>query len=357
MRAGKVHASANERKVFDMWQPKYAERGIATFPIEFIVEPSGKVRKKPMVCGWGKLGLRGSTELTRKFSDADGIGFALGRRSGIAAVDVDTPDENVVADVLDYYGPSPLISRSPSGGHHVYYRHNGQQRRRIRDPYWAERGAPVDVLGNGVIVEPPSRSPKGVYEFVQGNIDDLLRLPIMRMASSEPPPSSKDPSPKASPLRGLREHDGRNHLLFMAIGPIARDIHRASGTREQLLQIALEHNEQCEEPMEEVEVEKIVDSVWGMTREGRNFIGMPDRFCLNEEHLDLDPYAFKLLAFLRHHQGPHALFWCTNTLADRFGWDLKRLRHARQTLIQEGHLVPVRQAGRGHPALYRWGRY
>ena len=95
-------------------------------------------------------------------------------------MDVDTDSEKVVTDALAFYGPSPLVARTPSGGHHVYYRHNGCQRRRIRDPYWRERGAPVDVLGNGMVVAPPSRSPAGRYIFVQGGLDDLLRLPVLR---------------------------------------------------------------------------------------------------------------------------------------------------------------------------------
>jgi hypothetical protein len=149
-------------------------------------------------------------------------------------VDADTEDENVVADVLAHYGPSPLIARSPSGGHHVYYKHNGRQRRRIRDPYWRERGAPVDVLGNGFITAPASRSPKGDYTFVQGGLDDLQRLPILRASAEKitPSPEPEPISPPESPLRGMREHDGRNVALFMAIGPIPRDIHQACGTRE-----------------------------------------------------------------------------------------------------------------------------
>ena len=129
MQKSELHTSAARRKgTFDMWQPRYAERGIATFPVRFI-ERNGKVDKVPAVCGYMRLGLRASTELTRKFADADGIGFALGSRNKIAVVDVDTADENVVADVFDLYGPSPLVARSPSGGHHVYYQHNGRQHR------------------------------------------------------------------------------------------------------------------------------------------------------------------------------------------------------------------------------------
>ena len=157
--------------VFGTWQPRYAERGIATVRVKFAVLASGKLDKRPMVQHWMKMGVRASTHLTRKFANAQGIGIALGRRNGIAVVDVDTRDENLVADVLAYYGPSPLIARSPSGDHHVYYKHNDRQRRRIRDPYWRERGAPVDVLGNGFITAPASRSPKGDYSFVQGGLD------------------------------------------------------------------------------------------------------------------------------------------------------------------------------------------
>jgi Bifunctional DNA primase/polymerase, N-terminal len=232
--------------VFDTWQPRYAERGIATFPVKFVVR-DGKLDKIPAVRNYMILGLRASTELTRKFANAQGIGIALGTRNGIAVVDADTKNENVVADVLAYYGPSPLIARSPSGGHHVYYRHNGRQRRRIRDPYWRERGAPVDVLGNGFITAPASRSPKGDYAFVQGGLDDLQRLPVMRASAEKVTPPESKAAPE-SPLRGMREHDGRNTALFMAIGPIARDIHQACGTREQLLQIARGHNAQCEQP-------------------------------------------------------------------------------------------------------------
>jgi hypothetical protein len=110
--------------------------------------------------------------------------------------------------------------------------------------------------------------------------------------------------------------------------------------------------------MEDGEVERIVGNVWGMTREGRNSIGQPDLFCLDVEHLKMDSDAFKLLAFLQAHQGPHALFWCTNTLAERneFNWGPRRLADARRVLIEQGYLMPVRQAGPGHPALFKWGR-
>jgi hypothetical protein len=85
---------------------------------------------------------------------------------------------------------------------------------------------------------------------------------------------------------------------------------------------------------------------------------VPEIMCLKEEHLGIDdPYAFQLLAFLRLHQGPHAQFMCANGLAERFDWDRRRLASARSRLIELGYLKSERQAGRGHPALFGWGRY
>jgi hypothetical protein len=67
-----------------------------------------------------------------------------------------------------------------------------------------------------------------------------------------------------------------------------------------------------------------------------------------------DQDALVLLAYLRLHNGPWAPFWVSNGLADTLGWTRKRMADARHRLIELGHLRPVRQAGRGNPALYRW---
>jgi Bifunctional DNA primase/polymerase, N-terminal len=331
----------NKIGIFASWQPRYAERGIATFPVT--------ADKAPATKGYLRTGLRGSAELAQKFQHADALGFACGPSSGITLVDVDTKDEKVLATALATYGETPVISRTASGGFHAWYRNNGERRRQIKPI------PDIDILGGGMAVAPPSRVAKGNYEFIHGSLDDLDRLKPMPggIISTNAPA----PKPKAS-LRGMREHDGRNNALFLAIGPIARTIHQACGTRDQLLDAARKHNAQCAEPMEDKEVSQIVDSVWNMTREGRNVIGLPGAFCLTLDHLEIeDMAAFKLLAFLRAHQGPHATFWCTNSLAERFGLDRERFAKARRDLIERGYLVPLKQAGKGHPAVYRWGIY
>jgi Bifunctional DNA primase/polymerase, N-terminal/Helix-turn-helix domain len=324
--------------IFSRWQPVYAEHKIATFPI-------GEA-KKPGIRGWQKVGLKGSSELAAKFKDADALGYVTGRRSNVTVLDIDTTDEKIAADAIGRHGQAAIVTRTASGKYHLLYRYNGE-RRRIRP--WTE--LPIDVLGdNGYALATPSRLPTGSYEIIHGHIDDLDRLKPMagnEIATAAP----------HTPLRGMREHDGRNGALFTAIGPIAREIHLAGGTYEQLLCIARQHNGQCAQPMEDKEVTQIVGSVWGMTLEGRNFIGRPGAF-MDITDMDRmiadDQDALLLLLFLRGHQSPQATFMCANGLAKRLGWGEDRVGRARRRLIERGYIKPVRQAGRGHPALFQW---
>jgi hypothetical protein len=110
----------------------------------------------------------------QKFAQADALGFVCGPRSKLALVDVDSKDERVLAAALSTYGDTPVISRTPSG-YHAWYRHNGE-RRSIRPLH----DAPLDILGGGYAVVPPSRVAKGGYDFIQGGLNDLGGLPTMR---------------------------------------------------------------------------------------------------------------------------------------------------------------------------------
>jgi hypothetical protein len=325
--------------IFAINQGVYAEHGIATFPV--------RSDKTPAIRRYQLVGLPGSAELARKFTGTNAFGYMTGRVSGVTVLDIDTTDERVVEDAIARHGQPGIITRTASGKSHLLYRHNGE-RRRIKP--W--KGLPIDVLGdNGYAIAAPSKLEKGSYEIIHGHLDDLARLKPMAVTGDAP-----DQSPAAR-LRGMREHDGRNNALFQAIGPPARDINLAGGSREQLLRIALQLNAQCAEPMENKEVNQIVDSVWGMTLDGRNFIGRPGAF-MDITDLDRmiadDPDALLLLMFLRGHQSPRATFMCANGLGRRLGWGEDRLGRARRRLIERGYIRLIRQAGRGSPALFRW---
>ena len=102
---------------FRDWQPQYATHGIATFPVA--IGPDGK---KPLVSNYARFGLRASTEIARKFPDAVAIGFMVGKRSHLTVLDVDSPDDRVLADALDRHGRTPIIVRTGSGNRQAWYR-------------------------------------------------------------------------------------------------------------------------------------------------------------------------------------------------------------------------------------------
>ena len=189
---------------FRDWQPRYAAHGIATFPVR--VGDNGKV---PAIRGWQRVGLPGSMKLTQTFADADAFGFCPGRRSGLTILDVDSTDERTLADALDRHGLTPIIVRSGSGNHQAWYRWRGEKRQIRPDP-----DKPIDILSSGFVVAPPSHAVKSDYQFIQGGLDDLDRLPYLR----EPPPNINGHSHLAMPTANERISEGaRNRNLLGAL--------------------------------------------------------------------------------------------------------------------------------------------
>jgi hypothetical protein len=343
------------QRIFALWQPAYAARGIATFPVEVVTIGSDLI-KKPMIRGYYSVGLRGSRVLAEKFADATLFGFMCGPRSKITVLDVDTTDERMLTDALDRHGRTPVLVRTASGKYHAHYRHNGE-RRRIR-PF---PGLPIDILGSGgFVIAPPSATAHGHYEFIGGSLDDLDHLPVMLQPqrpsdlSAAAGPPDDDSSASASPLRGMRDHDGRNRALFLAIAPAARVMFAAGKSRDALFELAMSHNREASEPMAVDELSKIVDSVWRMTSEGRNWVGERGR----RQH-ELSTFtdaadAFLLLEYLRVNEGVSAQFWIANGLADKFGWDRRRFTDARQRLVELGYVQQISKPWHGHPAVFVW---
>jgi hypothetical protein len=337
---------------FALWQPTYAERGIATFPVEVVIV-DGKPVKKPMIRGYSNVGLPGSRALVTKFADVGLFGFMCGPRSKLTVLDVDSTSEAVLGHAIARHGITPIVVRTASGKYHAYYRHNGE-RRRIR-PF---PGLPIDILGaGGFAVAVPSETASGHYEFIECSLDDLDQLPVMQPLD-EPfePPAADGPSDSASasPLRGMREHDGRNNALFRAIAPKARVIFAARQSRDVLLELAMRYNREASEPMSVEEVNRVVDSVWQMTAEGHNWVGEPGR----RKH-ELSTFtdavdALYLLEYLRVTEGISAEFWIANGLADIFGWDRRRFTAARQRLIDLGYVQQIKPHRPRLPAVYVW---
>src|SRR6478672_9792385 len=129
------------------------------------------VDKRPRTKGHLRTGLTGSKKLAEKFSDANAFGFGLGKRSGVTVVDIDTHNDAMLAEAQQQYGSSPIIVQT-GGGYQAWYKHRSERRLIRPDPH-----KPIDILGGGFVIAPPSRVAKGEYRIIQGTLDDLDHLP------------------------------------------------------------------------------------------------------------------------------------------------------------------------------------
>ena len=104
---------------------------------------------------------------------------------------------------MNCHGQTPVVVRTGSGKFHALYRFNNE-RRAIR----AWEGKPIDLLGAGLAIAPPSIVAKGQYQIIEGNLDDLDRLPIMRELEDRLYVG------RASGPRPQKQGEGRNNDLW-----------------------------------------------------------------------------------------------------------------------------------------------
>lgn len=237
---------------FSDWQRKYAEHGIAVFPVRM-----KDARKVPAIKCWQRVGLAGSAKLARKFAGADAFGFCPGRCSRVTILDIDTADERVLANALNQHGHTPIIVRSGSGNYQAWYRWNGEGRQ-IR-PFF---GKPIDVLGSGFVVAPPSKGAKSNYHFIEGSLDDLGHLPRLHGLLNV-----NDQTETVTPQKIKGTNEGvRNKTLWRHC---MKQAHHCDDF-DALLDVANTANSQYFPLLPDSEVVKIAKSAWGYTERGKN---------------------------------------------------------------------------------------
>ena len=252
----------------------------------------------------------------------------------------------MLREALDRHGATPIIIRSGGGNHQCWYRHNGE-RRAIR-PF---ADTPVDVLGGGYVVAPPSTGSKAKYAFLQGSLDDLGNLPIMRGLEAEHVRSIA-----VKPPFSAAEHvsqGGRNNALFRFCMREAR----YCDDLDSLLDCARTWNDGFLPPLEDEEIFRVARSAWGYEERGENRFGKPGAFVpvLEANHLSTnDQDLLILLVFLRANNGPNRIFMIADALHDRLGWTRKRLASARRRLLGTYVEVVRRPSMRNGAGLYRW---
>jgi Bifunctional DNA primase/polymerase, N-terminal/Primase C terminal 1 (PriCT-1) len=316
---------------FAEWQPIYAAHGLSTFPVR--IEAGDK---KPMVKNYLRAGRRYSDRLAQQFPDAEAFGFALGARTKITVLDSDSNDDRILCDAMVRHGKSPLIVRSGSGNFQAWYRHNGERRHIRPDPRF-----PVDILGGGFVVAPPSRGIKSAYQIIEGSLDDLDSLPVLQNFVAA---TNADVISTGRRNNALWEHCMRQCRSCDDFGA--------------LLDVAETFNAQSlNPPLDANEVTKAARSAWQATECGENRFGQIGAFLSVAETQSMvsDPYLLALLAWLKAQNSPASRFLIADGLAPSLGWSLAQLRRCRKDLLRLGWIRLVRPPARGCAALYRWG--
>jgi hypothetical protein len=334
--------------IFATWQPEYAARGLATFPLR------SDDRKRPAVGNYNLMGINASRRLAMKWGDAEGLACMAGHRNKLTVIDIDArgaEGERLLEDVQREVGEARFIVRTGGGGFHAYYRHSGGEGRKIRlDPR-----RPIDLLGGGQIVLPPSRGSKAKYEIIRGTLDDLTALTPIRVTTPAPaiaPPAEQ----KESPFADMKANSGRNNALFDALCKEARGL---PPTLQAFVDRARELNQQFGEPMIDSRIVNTAKSVFGYLESGQLRSGEHGAWFkrLQAQELARDPYLFALIAWLKAENGPSSEFLVADGLcAPKYlDWPRERLQQARRRAIVDGWIVQIRKPVRRCAALYRWG--
>lgn len=324
--------------VFASWQPKYAAAGIATFPVN---------GKKPAVKHYLRAGHSASRQFADRFPNADAFGFAC-ESAGIAVLDIDSPSDNLLADAIYEFGSSPIIIRSGSGNHQVWYRRTGQ-RRRIRP----QSDRPIDILGRGYVVAPPSVGARGSYQFLSGSLQDIASLPAMRDLTLSNPSSAQRLDVEV--INCEVNEGSRNNTVWRHCMGLAK---QCASFELLVLQAQQFNTASCSPPLTESEVVGCAASAWRKTNKGENWFGIGGIVALGNAEVqtlvETDQDALLLLAYLKSfHWGRD--FVIANAMHKKLNWTRVRLAAARKSLEIRQYVTCIRPAARGRgPSLYRW---
>lgn len=309
---------------FATWQPEYAARGLATFPYT-----ASSADKKPLVRGYGKIGIQRSQQLALKM-DADGLACMAGSRNKLTVIDIDArgaEGERLLAEAQRTFGRSRLITRTGRHGFHAYYKHNGEARR-IRP----DIRRPIDILGAGAIVLPPSRGLISNYEIIEGQLDDLKHLKSLQNNVAADCP--------ADDLRSAVV--GERDTKFW---PYIKRYANQASTYEDLLDHARELNEMMATPLPDAQLVAKCQHWWRKTERGENKWGVGQFTTIDHSLIDeilmKDSDAFTLLMVLRrHHWGrPFAMANEMHAIMPDGGWRRQRFTAARDRLVNQWKLV------------------
>lgn len=325
--------------VFAQHAPDYVAAGLPVFPVD-------TRRKKPAVRNWQQSGMSATRDWIGRHGDADGLGLCMGARTRLVEVDVDFVGDAALAAARERFGDTPVTIRTASGKGKLWYRHNGEGRR-IRTP----GGLPIDILGAGFTVAPPSYRPDlgRSYGFLTGSLADLDGLPTIRADALD--------VHSGRAAETVREGE-RNRALFLWCMAQARFCDDADA----LIDCAQTWASAMPVPLDPGEVTRTARSAWRYEVEGRNIVGLkrPQLIVRDKVMDDLmrEPDAYLLLDLFRRYHSNRPSFTIAPTAMSRAGippWHRSRIERARDVLVDLGHVAELEppDADKRRPGLYR----
>lgn len=188
---------------------KYINNGWSILP----VRPD---EKRPFMTNWRQY-MHQKADLktvTPWFTTLNGVGIGMvtGKISNIVVLDIESYCPTPIKDVVDKY-PTQLISRSGSGGYHLFYQYP-ISRQSISNRVGIFKGADLRADG-GFIVLPPTMHPCGNrYEWVSEGVPGVFPLALLEL---EAQPRTSGDGWITEALRGVSE-GGRNDTCARLAG-------------------------------------------------------------------------------------------------------------------------------------------
>lgn len=226
----------------------YVDRGWSVLP----VRPE---EKRPFMTNWLQYThSRASKEtITSWFTNLSGagVGIVTGRVSNVIVLDVESTCPYPIGDILKKY-PTQLISRSGSGGYHLFYQYPTNvpkvaNRVRIFD------GADLRADGGFIVLPPTIHSSGRRYEWVSEGVPGRFPVALLDLRSQ---PKVQSDGWITEVLRGVSE-GGRND----ACARLAGYFFKKGVTYDIVESLLLDWNERNDPPMPTKEVRTTIKSI------------------------------------------------------------------------------------------------
>lgn len=251
---------------------EYIDQGWSILP----VKPS---EKRPYMTNWLQYQ---HTRATKEMADSwftsltgAGVGMVTGRISGVVVLDVESYCSIPIDELLRRY-PTRMISRTGTGGYHLFYLYpNGVSK--IANRVGIFEGADIRADG-GFIVLPPTRHPNGkLYEWVKKGPLGVFPKALLDIQSQ---PKVQGDGWITEALRGVSE-GGRNDACARLAGYF---FHK--GLNADIVEALLtEWNERNDPPLPMREIRTTIKSI------ERSSAGMGGQFTSLEYEDDTKPTA------------------------------------------------------------------